>query len=593
MRSPFDRTRPYVIVILASVLAACSDQPAEPPGPDQSADRPAWASPPGLTVALQAQKRHAERLLATPGVVGTAVGLDRSGKAIVKVFAEKPGIAGLPVSLDQVPVAVEVTGRIYARTDPTTRLRPAPIGFSVGHPAITAGTIGAKVLNQAGNAYLLSNNHVLANANSAQLGDAVLQPGPIDGGVDPDDRLGTLTDFEPLHLALGGYGVTPPGNWVDAAIARVLVSSDLSKSTPLDGYGVPNAAIYGDADANGTIDNISSAIGLGVQKYGRTTLLTQGQVSEVNVTIDVCYDIFCLLVGRFYDQIGICCAGFSDGGDSGSLIVTTGAGKNPVGLLFAGGGNRTFANRIDLVLYRFGVRIDGSTSPPPPPPQVTDVAVSAISAPASATQGTQVAVSVTVANVGDQTVGGAIGVTLTDVTDGVTVGTQTIPAGFAAGASTTLGFTWNTTGRSLGSHTLRATQSFADDNAGNDSRTTAVALVAPPSGDGSMHVGDLDGNRTSQGRTWTAILTVQVHDALHAPVTGVTVTGVFSAGASGSRSCTTGSTGSCTIARNKLRSGSITFTVASATGSGLTYTSAANHDIDGGTNGTTITVARP
>ena len=71
-------------------------------------------------------------------------------------------------------------------------------------------------------------------------------------------------------------------------------------------------------------------------------------------------------IGRFHDQIAICCAGFSDGGDSGSLIVTTGTGKNPVGLLFAGGGNRTFANRIDLVLYRFGVRIDGSTSPPPP-----------------------------------------------------------------------------------------------------------------------------------------------------------------------------------------------------------------------------------
>ncbi len=42
MRSPFDLTRPYVIVILASVLAACSDQPAEPPGPDPAADRPAW-----------------------------------------------------------------------------------------------------------------------------------------------------------------------------------------------------------------------------------------------------------------------------------------------------------------------------------------------------------------------------------------------------------------------------------------------------------------------------------------------------------------------------------------------------------------------
>ncbi|MGH2670668.1 MAG: hypothetical protein ACRDH5_16420, partial [bacterium] len=320
MRRPFGFTRPYVIAVLALVFSACSDQPAEPPaGPEPSTDRLAWAGPPGLTVALQAQERHAARLLATPGVVGTAVGLDPSGKAIVKLFVEKPGIAGLPLSLDQVPVAVEVTGRIYARTDPTTRLRPAPIGFSVGHPAITAGTIGAKVLDQAGNAYILSNNHVLANINSGPIGAAALQPGPIDGGQDPADRLGTLSAFEPLHLALGGYGVTPPSNWIDAAIALVPVSSNLSNSTPLDegGYGVPNAAIYGDADANGTIDNIGSAIGIGVQKYGRTTKLTQGQVSEVNVTLDVCYDIFCFFVGRFHDQIAICCTAFSDGGDSG------------------------------------------------------------------------------------------------------------------------------------------------------------------------------------------------------------------------------------------------------------------------------------
>lgn len=591
MRRPFGFTRLHSTAVLAFVLSACFDQPGESPtGPEPPTDGSAWASLPGLTVALQAHERHTPHLLATPGVVGTAVGLDRAGKAIVKVFAEKPGIAGLPASLDQVAVEVEVTGRVYARSDPTTRVRPAPVGFSVGHPDITAGTIGARVVDQLGRVFALSNNHVLANANSAQLGDPALQPGPIDGGADPADRIGTLADFEPVNLALGGYGVTPPSNWMDAAIA-LSSSSALSNSTPLDdGYGVPNSAIYGDGNGDGTIDNVSQLLGLSVQKYGRTTRLTQGQVSEVNVTLDVCYDIFCLFVGRFHDQIAICCAAFSDGGDSGSLIVTTGAGKNPIGLLFAGGNDRTFANRIDLVLDRFGVSIDGGTSPPP---QVTDVAVTGISAPASATQGTQVAVGVTVENAGDQTVTGDIGVTLTDVTNGVTVGTQTIPAGFAAGASTTLGFTWNTTGRSLGSHTLRATQSFADDNAGNDSRTTSVTLEAPPSGDGSMHVGDLDGNRTSQGRTWTAIVTVLVHDALHAPVPGVTVTGAFSSGASGSRSCTTGSTGSCTIAKGKLRSGSITFTVGNATGSGLTYASAANHDIDSGTNGTTITVARP
>jgi len=51
------------------------------------------------------------------------------------------------------------------------------------------------------------------------------------------------------------------------------------------------------------------------------------------------------------------------------LIVTNDANKNPVGLLFAGSNTRTLANRIDLVLNRFGVSIDGSIEwiPPAPP----------------------------------------------------------------------------------------------------------------------------------------------------------------------------------------------------------------------------------
>src|SRR5256885_12833142 len=50
------------------------------------------------------------------------------------------------------------------------------LGFSVGHPAITAGSIGARVTDGV-NVYILSNNHVLANSNDASIGDPELQPG--------------------------------------------------------------------------------------------------------------------------------------------------------------------------------------------------------------------------------------------------------------------------------------------------------------------------------------------------------------------------------------------------------------------------------
>ncbi|MCH8288633.1 MAG: carboxypeptidase regulatory-like domain-containing protein, partial [Candidatus Marinimicrobia bacterium] len=58
---------------------------------------------------------------------------------------------------------------------------------------------------------------------------------------------------------------------------------------------------------------------------------------------------------------------FIGGGDSGSLLVTDNADLNPVGLLFAGNsdGTMAIANRIDLVLDRFGVIVDGEAPPPP------------------------------------------------------------------------------------------------------------------------------------------------------------------------------------------------------------------------------------
>ncbi len=45
---------------------------------------------------------------------------------------------------------------------------------------------------------------------------------------------------------------------------------------------------------------------------------------------------------------------FSDGGDSGSLIVTSGS-KRPVGLLFAGSASHTIANPILTVMSSLGI----------------------------------------------------------------------------------------------------------------------------------------------------------------------------------------------------------------------------------------------
>ena len=572
--------------ILALFLGSCSDDaPQVPTAPSLQGAAPQTSSP-DLSAALAAQRRHTQLLMAQRGVIGTAVGLGPAGEARVKIFTVDAGVAGLPATLDGVPVSVEAIGRIMARSDPTTRRRPAPIGFSVGHPAITAGTIGARVVDGLGRVFLLSNNHVLANANGAQLDDSALQPGPLDGGTNPADRIGGLYDFEPLNLAFNSYGVIPPSNAMDAAIA--LSSRDLlSNSTPTDdGYGIPSPLIFGDGNGDGSIDNTAQLLGVNVQKYGRTTKLTQGQIAEINVTIDVCYDIFCFNLGRFYDQIAICCTAFSDGGDSGSLIVSSDGTNRPVGLLFAGGDNRTFVNRIDVVLDRFNVTVDGSTPAP-----LTDIAVAAVAAPPSATQGSSVSVGVTVQNVGNQNVTSPITVTLTDETDGGTIGSQTIGGGLTAGTSTTLNFAWSTTTASLGTHTLMAVHDFADGSTSNDSKSADVTIG--PAGDVTMHVGDLDQAGSDQGRTWTASVTIKVESGSHVPVSGATVSGAFSAGAKGTASCITSASGTCFVTKARLRGTGVTFSVTGATHATRTYQGGSNHDPDGDSNGTTIVVPHP
>jgi len=113
---------------------------------------------------------------------------------------------------------------------------------------------------------------------------------------------------------------------------------------------------------------------------------------------------------------------------------------------------------------------------------VTDIAITAVSAPSSVVQGDVVNVSVTAENVGNQDVTSNINVTLTDDTDGVTIGTQTISGGLTAGVSTTLAYSWNTGSATVGNHTLTASHDFVDDDTSNNSKSTTVTVNEPTAG---------------------------------------------------------------------------------------------------------------
>ena len=108
-----------------------------------------------------------------------------------------------------------------------------------------------------------------------------------------------------------------------------------------------------------------------------------------------------------------------------------------------------------------------------------------------------------------------------------------------------------------------------------------------------MHVGDLDGAVTNQGKTWTATVTITVDDSNYGPVANATVSGSWSNGGTGS--CTTNGSGQCAVPKSTIpkNTASVIFTVVNVTHPMLTYKSSDNHDPDGDSNGTTITVNRP
>jgi Putative Ig domain/Fibronectin type III domain len=338
------RIRTAALLAALAAVAIASSSAAQTPGQGG----PPGGSPPGLAVAIAVQERHADRLLDTPGIVGTGVGLNPAGRPVIRVYTERPDVANVPAALEGVGVERVTTGILEARA-PTDRFpRPVPIGVSAGHLDTATGTLGVRVTNGA-QVFALSNNHVFAAIDTASIGDGIIQPGNVDGGSDPADRIGTLHDFQTIDFSGGN-------NIMDAAIALTsptLVGTD----TPADGYGSPS--------------NVTTAafVGQQVQKYGRTTGLQLGTVAEINVQVDVCYLLifeFCLQEAHFVDQVSVTPDAFSAAGDSGSLIVTQG-GNQPVALLFAGGEGRTIGSPIDPILQRFGVTIDGAPPGDGPP----------------------------------------------------------------------------------------------------------------------------------------------------------------------------------------------------------------------------------
>lgn len=315
---------------------------------------------------IDIQNRHHKELVAQEGVAGTVTGLDDDGNVIIKVYTTGAGNPKIPKQIENVAVQEVLTGpwrALYqgAAFDPKLRQsRPVPTGVSIisengacGN-VIAAGTLGCRLRPRDGSAgvYILSNNHVLAAENMGIIGDKIVQPGSLDAFNDglpicaPSDVIGTLFKFKPIDFS--------GTNLIDAAIAKTDVTNVSNATATPPAYGQPRTTTYK-----------SFLLGIGVQKLGRTTGYTQGNITGINQMISVGYTAG---VATFIDQLEITGNGFSpqfaNPGDSGSLIVDM--DRFPVGLLFAGAGPLVNANHIQNVLDEFDMVIDGDDSPFPP-----------------------------------------------------------------------------------------------------------------------------------------------------------------------------------------------------------------------------------
>lgn len=308
-------------------------------------------------VVMELSDSIRDALESHPNVIGTCLGKRRVGgketdeESVIVLVSQKVPSKQLSAE-DLVPETVEIDGQevptdvqeigeprahaaggavepvVESDTERTRRWRPAPAGVSVGHPEITAGTLGSPVLRDTDDRpVVLTNAHVGAPIGAASRGDPVYQPGPADGGTDAD-TIGELREYSEITR-------TEP-NTSDSALIAVdpdAIAEDVLGIGSLVG-------IDASPDRNATYT-----------KSGRTTGVTTGgqRGRDARVQVQGYYDEPVVFEGvTVFDPM-------SASGDSGSLIgIHTEGGFQATHLLFAGSDRATLAVPMAAVQEEHG-----------------------------------------------------------------------------------------------------------------------------------------------------------------------------------------------------------------------------------------------
>jgi len=320
------------------------------------------------------QDLHEESLHSIPGVWGVGIyKLDEKNQSYgIKVLANNKfepssdSAFNIPKELSNednsvlVPVQVEVISGGASLFGYTGMVRPVKPGWSVGRQVYFTGTIGLIVkrgepkpipfkfppyskfwplqfpfhynpvvqsTDNSSERFILSASHVFAGILGGHVGDIIIQPGPLD--PPPTSAVATLFDF---YLT----------NDVDCAIA--LLDDPSGYDPVIQDIGRP-------------VNIADSHIKMQVQKTGRTTQHTSGDVYMKNVSFPITTGVGRGLFFTGMDMMRLPAAP----GDSGSAVCG-GHDKGDatvVGLLFAGirGSIFSFACPITRVMQKLQIEL--------------------------------------------------------------------------------------------------------------------------------------------------------------------------------------------------------------------------------------------
>lgn len=253
---------------------------------------------------------------------GTATAVSQVEATATAVLAQATQVAESAVVQ---AAEVQATGTAVAQTIRKDRVRPLRPGLSIGLTDTEgAGTLGYFVVDRAGQIYLVSTVSSLGNSSSRAQ---VLQPAPFDGGQAPDDVVAssvktlTQTEIMPAAHMVALAPLTP----------TLHVQTVIPEIGPVRGVRDPEP-------------------GMRVRKLGRTTGLTEGEISAVDQRINVT-----ILNGSVQIYGAVRTSPISSGGDGGALVVD--ADGYAVGVIVAGSERETILAPLSEVLDGFDVEL--------------------------------------------------------------------------------------------------------------------------------------------------------------------------------------------------------------------------------------------